>query len=101
MDTNSKVSKNINIPILMLSCFMSVGTGLGISLGVAFDNIPVGISIGSGAGITLGMFFINILILELATTKKAMKKVESKRENLIHCSNLLSHRRIGLSAGLN
>jgi hypothetical protein len=46
MDTNSKVSKNKNIPILMSSSFMSIGTGLGISLGVAFDNIPIGISIG-------------------------------------------------------
>tara|TARA_B100000809_G_scaffold97590_1_gene96159 strand:- start:25 stop:252 length:228 start_codon:yes stop_codon:yes gene_type:complete len=70
MDTNSKVSKNKNIPILMLSSFMSVGTGLGISLGVAFDNIPVGISIGSGAGITLGMFFYQYFNSRTCDNKK-------------------------------
>lgn len=56
MDSNSKVNKNKHIPVLMLSCGLSVGTGLGISLGVAFNNIPVGISIGAGAGLTFGMF---------------------------------------------
>jgi len=55
MDSNSKVVRNKNIPILMLSCGISVGTGLGISLGVVFNNIPVGISIGAGAGISIGM----------------------------------------------
>ena len=55
MDSNSKVSKNKNTPILMLSCGLSVGTGLGISLGVAFNNIPVGLSIGAGVGISIGM----------------------------------------------
>lgn len=55
MDSDSKVSKNKNIPILMLSCGLSIGTGLGISLGVAFNNIPVGISIGAGVGISIGV----------------------------------------------
>ncbi len=55
MDSNLKVSKNENIPILMLSYGLSVGTGLGISLGVAYNNISVGISIGAGAGISIGM----------------------------------------------
>ncbi len=55
MDSNSKVSKNKNIPILMLSCGLSVGTGLGISLGVVFNNIPVGIAIGAGVGISIGV----------------------------------------------
>jgi hypothetical protein len=55
MDSNSKVVRNKNIPILMLSCGIAVGTGLGISLGVVFNNIPVGISIGAGAGISIGM----------------------------------------------
>ena len=70
MDTNSKVSKPKNIPILMLSSFMSVGTGLGISLGVAFNNIPVGISIGSGAGITLGVFFYQYFNSRTCDNKK-------------------------------
>ena len=48
-------SKNRKIPVLMLSASLSMGTGLGISLGVAFDNIPVGLSIGSGMGISIGM----------------------------------------------
>jgi hypothetical protein len=43
----------------MLSSALSVGTGLGISLGVFFDNIPVGLSIGSGAGISIGMMLYN------------------------------------------
>ena len=55
MESNSAVRKNKKIPILMLSSALSVGTGLGISLGVAFDNIPVGLSIGAGAGISIGM----------------------------------------------
>jgi uncharacterized membrane protein len=54
MDTNS-IYKNKNIPIIMLSCGISIGTGLGITLGVVFDNIPVGLSIGAGAGISMGM----------------------------------------------
>ena len=29
---------------------LSVGTGLGIYLGVAFGNLPLGLSLGSGAG---------------------------------------------------
>ena len=53
MGSDSKANKNI--PILMLSCALSVGTGLGISLGVAFDNIPVGMSLGPGAGLAFGM----------------------------------------------
>jgi len=49
---------------------MSVGTGLGISLGVAFNNIPVGISIGSGAGITLGVFFYQYFNSRTCDNKK-------------------------------
>lgn len=42
MASNSQASnsKNKKIPILMLSCGISVGTGLGISLGVAFNKNP-------------------------------------------------------------
>ncbi len=39
----------------MLSFVLSVRTGLGISLGVALDNLPLGLSLGHGVGITLGM----------------------------------------------
>jgi hypothetical protein len=53
--SDSTVSKNRKIPALMLSASLSIGTGLGISLGVAFDNIAVGLSIGSGMGISIGM----------------------------------------------
>jgi hypothetical protein len=59
MKSNSTVCKNKKTPILMLSSALSVGTGLGISLGVFFDNIPVGLSIGSGAGISIGMMLYN------------------------------------------
>jgi hypothetical protein len=55
MESNSASCKNKRIPVLMLSSALSIGTGLGISLGVAFDNIPVGLSIGAGAGISIGM----------------------------------------------
>ncbi len=61
METNSSKRKNNKMAILALSTGISVGTGLGISLGVAFDNLPVGLSIGAGAGISIGMFFYNYL----------------------------------------
>lgn len=57
MDSNSKVSKNI--PTVMLSSFLSIGTGLGISLGVVFGNIPIGLSIGAGVGLTIGVALYN------------------------------------------
>ncbi len=71
MDLNSKDSKNKNIPLVMLSCGLSVGTGLGISLGVAFNNIPVGLSLGAGVGISIGMVLYQYFNSKSCSNKKA------------------------------
>ncbi len=54
MEASSKKHKQ-KLSLLALSSGLSIGTGLGISLGVAFDNIPVGLSMGAGVGLSVGM----------------------------------------------
>ncbi len=72
MECDSTNKKSKKLPILMLSSGLSIGTGLGISLGVAFDNIPVGLSIGAGVGISLGMVFYNYFSSRTCSTNKSV-----------------------------
>lgn len=55
MDLKTKEGKNTNVGHLMLGCGLSIGAGLGISLGVVFNSIPIGISIGAGVGLSIGL----------------------------------------------
>ena len=57
MSNNNKPENNIqNMPI-----FMCLGTSIGMSLGLLFDNIGVGMCLGVGIGTSIGALldFIN------------------------------------------
>ena len=45
--------------IVLFCSAMSIGTGLGISLGVAFNNIIIGLLIGAGAGVAIGAWLLS------------------------------------------
>jgi hypothetical protein len=56
MKTEKCNSKQIQ-PFYFTFIFLICGTSLGISLGVVYENIPIGMSIGPGAGLFIGTLF--------------------------------------------
>lgn len=68
--TKTAAQRNRNYAGLMFSSAISIGTGLGISLGVAFDHIALGISMGGGIGITCGAFLYKYFVSRTCENKK-------------------------------
>lgn len=56
MKTSECSSKQLH-PFYFTMIFFVCFTRLGISLGVAFGEIPIGMSVGPGAGLFIGMLF--------------------------------------------
>ena len=56
MKTSTCNSKKLH-PFYFTMIFCICGTSLGISLGVVYENIPIGMSFGPGAGLFIGMLF--------------------------------------------
>jgi len=59
MESSESKNNGNKLSVIMLSSGLSIGTGLGISLGVVFDNIPLGLSMGAGVGLVIGLALSN------------------------------------------
>ncbi len=54
MSNEKKNPNSENTPPNTVGLWIAIGAGIGISLGIVYDNLPIGIALGAGIGVVIG-----------------------------------------------